>query len=222
MNWKVQPRTPGIYIASEVDLLLSRESITINATAGKLLAGTVIAQITSDNTAADTPAATNTGDAAMTGEAASNAATTGTYTVEVTKADAGEGKPAEFIVTDPLGNTATGVAGVKFEGLGIEFTITDATAPSTPAAVGDSWTIAVTEGKGEWTAFDPAGPNDGRRTAGAILYATVDSTSADAQAVATARLTAVTGSELIWPDGISDANKTTAIAALAAKHIIVV
>ena len=61
----------------------------------------------------------------------------------------------------------------------------------------------------------------GSTAAAAILFDTVDATDADQDAVLTAALTAVNASEIIWPDGYSDGNKKTAIAALEARQITV-
>lgn len=214
---KNEPIRAGEFLISEANGSLSRESVTINATAGKLAAGTLVAKITSANAATATPG-TNTGDAAMGTVTASNSATTGTYSVVITKADGGAGKPAEFTVTDPLGTTASGKAGTEFSKLGITFTITDGagTDPGVndKAAVGDSWSIAVAEGQGEWTAYDDDGTDDGRRAAGGILYAPVNATTADRQGVIIARLAEVDAALLT---GLDDNGK----ADLAALNIIV-
>lgn len=60
---------------------------------------------------------------------------------------------------------------------------------------------------------------DGSETAAAILFDRVDATSADANAVATTTLTAVNAGDLIWPDGITENAKATAIATLEALQI---
>ena len=61
----------------------------------------------------------------------------------------------------------------------------------------------------------------GSTAAVGILFDTVDATDADQRAVMTADLTAVNGSELIWPAGYSPENKATATAALEALGITV-
>ncbi|MDX9717239.1 MAG: head decoration protein [Thauera sp.] len=217
MSTLTEPRRTGAYLVSEAPGTRSREAIVINATAGKLEAGTVLAKITSANAGTTTPG-TNTGDAVMGAVTVGNDATTGAYAVKVTKADAGASQPAEFTVTDPLGNTAAGVAGVKFEDFGISFTLTDGagTTPGTDdkAAVNDSWSIAVTAGIGEWVAYDDDGTDDGRRAATGILYAAVDATTHDAPAVAHVRDCEVDAAELT---GLDD----NAVADLLALGIIV-
>jgi hypothetical protein len=68
--------------------------------------------------------------------------------------------------------------------------------------------------------FDPA-VNDGRDDAKAISLNEV-ANSASTQEIAVIRRDAeVNGDELVWPDGISDNDKNTAIAELATQGIIV-
>lgn len=55
----------------------------------------------------------------------------------------------------------------------------------------------------------------------AILFDKALAAAAEVEATATTRLSEVAGDLLVWPDGISDNDKATAIAALAAKFIIV-
>lgn len=66
---------------------------------------------------------------------------------------------------------------------------------------------------------EPLGASD--TDAAGVLFATVDATDEDQDAVISAALTAVNASEIIWPDGYSDGNKATAIAALEARQITV-
>jgi hypothetical protein len=65
------------------------------------------------------------------------------------------------------------------------------------------------------------GLSNGAQNAAAILYADVDATDGDKAGVAIERLAEVHGDLLTFKAGISGANKTAAIAALAAKNIIV-
>ncbi|WP_321336560.1 head decoration protein [Breoghania sp.] len=63
---------------------------------------------------------------------------------------------------------------------------------------------------------------DGTENATAICFGWYDATAADYDgAVLTVRETEANGLELVWPNGISDADKTAAIADLAALGIIV-
>lgn len=77
------------------------------------------------------------------------------------------------------------------------------------------------ENSGCFTAFDP-NASDGSKKPCGILYAQVDASTADQAATAIVRLVEVAGSELTWPDDISDAAKNLAIATLADAHMIIV
>jgi hypothetical protein len=72
---------------------------------------------------------------------------------------------------------------------------------------------------GKYKALDPAAV-DGSEAAAAILYDAVDASVADAEGVAIARLAEVNAAELVWPDGITGGEKTTALGELAALNII--
>ena len=64
-------------------------------------------------------------------------------------------------------------------------------------------------------------PGPGSEIAAGISYGDVDASAADAEGVITARGSEVNGAELIWPAGITDPAKVTAIASLKALGIIV-
>jgi hypothetical protein len=72
---------------------------------------------------------------------------------------------------------------------------------------------------GKYKELDPAGA-DGSEAAAAILYDAVDASAADAEGVAVVRLAEVHGEELVWPDGITAGERTTALGELAALTII--
>lgn len=67
------------------------------------------------------------------------------------------------------------------------------------------------------------GASDGTQHAVAILFDNVASDNADVEVAISARLTEVVGAQLTWPGGITDNQKTTAIAKLEAdgRNIIV-
>lgn len=61
----------------------------------------------------------------------------------------------------------------------------------------------------------------GAEIAVGITYAYVDASEADAEGVATTRLTEVNAQELTWPEGATQGNIDGAVTALASKNIIV-
>lgn len=204
MSVKTETRRAGDFILSEANGTRSREEITINATAGKLSAGTLLAKITAANAAIATAGGSNTGNGTMGTITVGNEAITGTYTLTITEAAANAG---DFSVTDPNGSViGTGTVGVAFSAGGLAFTLADG---STDFAVGDTFSIAVNSGIGEWVAYDDDGTNDGRRAATGILYGNVDATSADARAVAIVRDVEVIESLLI---GLDDNGKADLLA----------
>lgn len=204
MNTQTEARRTGAYLMSEASGTRSRENIVINATAGKLLPGTVLAKLTATNAGSASAVSGNTGNGTVSGITVSNAAITGTYRVTITAAATNGGA---FKVTDPFNaEVGTGTVGAAFSGGGIGFTLGDG---STDFAVGDAFTIAVNAGLGEYVAYDDDGSNDGRRTASAILYAAVDATEQDVPAVAHVRDCEVDANELT---GLDDAARADLLA----------
>lgn len=69
--------------------------------------------------------------------------------------------------------------------------------------------------------FKPLAPaaTDGTQTAAAILFEGCDATAADVRRTITARDCEVQAAVLAWPAGITDPQKTAALAALAALGI---
>jgi hypothetical protein len=72
---------------------------------------------------------------------------------------------------------------------------------------------------GKYKALDPA-VVDGSEAAAGILYGGVDASAADAEGIAIVRLAEVHAGELVWPDGITAGEQTTALGELAALSII--
>lgn len=194
MTVKTEGQHAGEFLISEANGKRSRDAIIINAGAGVLSAGTLVAQITAANAASAT-AGSNTGNGAIGAIGVDNTAITGDYIVTITEAATDGGA---FSVVDPNGVTVgSGDVGVEFVGGGLTFTIADG---ATDFAVNDSWTIAVNAGIGEWVAYDNDGADDGRRACGGVLFAGVDATYADARAVGIVRDAEVRGSDLVGLD----------------------
>ena len=70
---------------------------------------------------------------------------------------------------------------------------------------------------GKYVALTP-GASDGSQTAAALLYGHADGT--DIPAVVVKRLAEVRADMLVWPAGITEPNKTAALAALAGAHVV--
>ncbi|MFC5760530.1 head decoration protein [Rhizobium sp. GCM10022189] len=64
------------------------------------------------------------------------------------------------------------------------------------------------------------GAADGSQNAAAILYEACDATSADVRRTITARDTEVQAAVLVWAAGVTDPQKTAALAQLAALGIV--
>lgn len=73
---------------------------------------------------------------------------------------------------------------------------------------------------GDYVALDPGSSGDDAEAV-AILLSKTDATDDPKPCAVVARQAEVIGAALVWPEGISDPDKATAIAELAAKGIIV-
>lgn len=73
---------------------------------------------------------------------------------------------------------------------------------------------------GKYLALDPAGTGDAKK-ARAVAAETVDATAGDKNGVVIARGAVLESTALVWPAGATDAQKTTAIAELEARGIVV-
>lgn len=203
----------GEFIVSEGNKSISREAITVLADE-VLVAGQVLGKVAVGTASSAAKAGGNTGDGAMGAVTVGAGAQVGVYALRVTEAAANAGS---FEVTDPEGDVVgIGTVGVAFSGGGLSFTLADG---ATDFAVGDGFDITVAEGSGKYVELDPAG-TDGSQIAAGILFDNVDATGADTAGVAIVRLAEVNAAELTWPDGITDPQKATATAQLAAASVV--
>ncbi|RWQ35842.1 MAG: head decoration protein [Mesorhizobium sp.] len=205
-------RRPGVHIMSEAagatGGMRSREVGVITGAAA-LLSGTVLGQV-SVGAAVAAAKGGNTGNATISAVVTGAGAKSGVYSVEFTAA-------TKFDVVDPDGfKIKSGDTGAAYaDDLGFTITV-----GATPMVAGDGFNITVAAGTKKFKALDTAGV-DGSQVASAVLFANVDATDADVNGVVNVRETEVNGEEITWPAGISAGAKTAAIAALAAKGIIV-
>lgn len=205
-------RRPGAHLVSEAagatGGMRSREVGVITGAAA-LLAGTVLGQVALGAAVAAAKGG-NTGNATISAVTTGAGAKSGVYSVEFTAA-------TKFDVIDPDGfKIKSGATGAAYaDDLGFTITV-----GATPMVAGDGFNITVAAGTKKYKALNPAAV-DGSQIAAAVLFANVDATLADKNGVVNVRETEVNGEEITWPEGISGGAKTAAIAALAAKGIIV-
>lgn len=209
MTIKTEGVYAGEFLLSEANGTRSREEVVIAAGSGILKAGTLIALITATNALTPAADAGNTGNGTVGSVTVTSAAISGAYSLTITEAAANGGK---FDLVDPTGVlVGTGTVGQPFTGGGLTFTLSDG---STDFAVGDGLTLAVLANLGEYTGYDEAGTDDGRRTASGILFASVDASVNDVRAVGVMRDAEVIGRLLTGLDANGRAD-------LLAKGIII-
>lgn len=207
----VEGRHAGEHLVSEIGI--SREVVTI-ALGQNLPAGQVLGKITI-GAATAAVFGSNTGNGVFGAVTVGAAAQPGVYAVKIIEAAANGGK---FQVVDPQGDVVgIGTVGAAFSGGGLSFTIADG---ATDFVAGDSWTVTVAAGSGEYVAWDPAG-TDGRQHAVAILFAPTNAADAAKQATVHARATEVKRFALTWKTGATTPQIAAATAELAAAGVII-
>jgi hypothetical protein len=196
------------YIVSESNGFRSRGVGLVASGSGEVKPGAVLGKIATGSATA-VASAGNTGDATISAVTLNAGAKAGAYTVEFTAA-------TKFDVIDPEGfKIKSGSTGAAYND-DIGFTIT---AGATPMVAGDSFAITIVPGIGKYAPFDPAG-TDGRQVAAAILYEGCDATDTDVRRTLTVRDTEVQEAVLVWIEGLTDDQKSAALAALAASGIV--
>lgn len=213
MTTLTETRHAGEFLVSEANGCRSRESETL-ISGQDLEAGTVLASIESAQTATATADAGNTGDGTM-GAVTVTDAKVGVHTLTIIEPGTNAG---DFMVEDPDGeNIGTGTVGAAFTGGGLSFTLSDG---ATDFVSGDQFTIDVDAGSGKFTQLNLTG-TDGSQKAAGVLFDGVDATAGDKDCVVVIRDAEVNGAEVIWPAGITQGQKDTALSQLADLGIIV-
>lgn len=203
-----EPVHAGEHLVSEANGNRSRSVATI--TGGNYTAATVLAKIGLGAAAAAAKAGGNTGDGPISAVTVGADAKPGVYKVRFTAA-------TKFNVEDPEGfNIAKGTVGQAYDD-DVGFTIT---AGGTPFVADDGFDITVAAGSMKLTQLDPEAA-DGSQKAMAVLFAAAPASEADVAATVHDRDCEVNGLVLVWPAGISDQQKATAIADLAERGVIV-
>jgi len=161
-------------------------------------------------TATSTAFGGNTGNGVMGAITVTGPAKAGRYRLTVIAAAANAGA---FQVFDPEGNLVeSGNVASAFASGGLAFTLADG---GTDFAVGDGFFLDVAPGTDKWLQLDTAGTL-GEETAAGVLYDDItapDGADKSGGAVIV-RDAEVNAAELVWPAGISAANKAKALAEL--------
>ncbi|MBB3608663.1 head decoration protein [Rhizobium sp. BK602] len=201
--------TAASYIVSEANGFRSREVGIIASGAGVLKAGTVLGKAVLGTATAAAKAGGNTGNGTISAVTLLDGAKVGVYKLRFTAA-------TTWSLVDPdgfeIGEGANGVANAN----DLAFTTT---AGGTAFIAGDGFDITVAAGTEKLKPFAPSAV-DGSQHAVAILFEGCDATSADVRRTYTARDSEVQVDMLTWPEGITDPQKTAALASLAALGII--
>lgn len=209
-------RGAGHFVSGDLDPNKSNDHIMLKASAGLLLAGTVLGQITR-GAATVTPTATagNTGTGSIGTVTADAGGLEGDWFVEIIDANTDAG---DFRVVRPDGSVdGYGTVAVAYNG-GINFTLADAT----DFAEGDSIKVNVdyAAGSGQYDVHDPAATN-GLEVAKCLLWAEKADLAATQRAVAVFRDAVVNGNAITWKSGMTTDQKNAAIAQLATAGLMV-
>lgn len=207
-------------VKRELDPELSRASFTLLAgsgTARTVKLGTPLGRITGAGvlSASQSAASGNTGNGALTlaAPSADPSAKTGVYTVVCTTG--GADGTSKFRVEDPDGvlvGTATG--GAAFN-KAIKFTIAGG---GTAFVAGDSFNVTLTRAAGandgKCKAWDPAATDGSQIIWGFSLrdVTAADGADNDSDGVAIRRLGVLRAGAIDWPDGVTAAQKSQALA----------
>ena len=209
----------NIFLYEECDFKYSRDEVTV-ISGQNLVAGTVVGKILTGTATSAAKSGGNTGNGTCTVDATTPVkagAKVGVYQVRFIVAATNNGT---FVVYDPDGfqlGTVVMAAGAGSFDNDIKFAIADG---ATDFVVGDGFDITVTAGSGKYTILAPSA-NDGSQIAAGIMELDCDASSADKKGVVVSRYAIAKLSGLTWPGGITNGQKTTALAQLAAAGIVV-
>ena len=206
MQLNEKPRT-GDFLLSEANGTLSREN-GILASGQNLLAGAIVACLL----AAVGAKASGGGNGTISAVTLGSDAEPGVYVLTniATSSNAGT-----FSVRAPSGAYLPNLTvGVAYASSHINLTVADG---------GTDWgsdaVIHVTVTPGEYTELDPT-EDDGSQIAAGVLWDNTNATDADAACVVVRRAAEVKADALVWPSGITEGQKSTAIAQLNELGIV--
>jgi len=218
MNAQTESTYLGDVLKHEASNLYSREAVTVLAGSGAarvLKVGTVIARRTRSEVTV-TAGAGNTGDGEVTlaDPALGALAEAGAYRLTCTTA----GAAGTFQVLSPRGYRLPDLTvDTAYVGDHINLTIADS---ASDFAAGDEFTVEV-GGDGKAVALDPAGVDGTAQAIGIAAFDVTAPNGSDVEVTAILRDAVLAEHAVIWPTGIADAAKATAIADLEARGILV-
>lgn len=202
----------GGFLISELDDFRSRISAILNS-GQNLFTGTVLGRLLT-LPANGTAVAGNTGNGTVTvGAAVGKSTIIGQYLLVCVAASANAGT---FNLYDPMGNHVRQITVGGGATVSPHLTITIADG-GTDFVVGDSFTIDVTGG--DFTQLSTAATTGAQIPAG-ILWHDTDASGGDTACVVIYKEAAVDTGDLVWPAGISQANKDAAIQSLFRAGIV--
>ncbi len=218
MNAYAESTYLGDVLKCEAPNLYSREAVTVLAGDGEdrmLKVGAVIAARTR-STVTVTAGDGNTGDgeATLADPALGALAEAGIYRLACITA----GAAGTFQVLSPKGYVLPDLTvGTAYEGGHLNLTVADGAADF---AAGDTF---VVEGSGDGKAvgFDPAAVDGTAEAIGIVAYDVTAPDGTDAEVTAILRDAVLADRAIVWPAGITEAQKNAAITDLEARGILV-
>ena len=218
MNAYAESTYLGDVLKCEAPNLYSREAVTVLAGDGEdrmLKVGAVIAARTR-STVTVTAGDGNTGDgeATLADPALGALAEAGIYRLACITA----GAAGTFQVLSPKGYVLPDLTvGTAYEGGHLNLTVADGAADF---AAGDTFVVEVS-GDGKAVGFDPAAVDGTAEAIGIVAYDVTAPDGTDAEVTAILRDAVLADRAIVWPAGITEAQKNAAIADLEARGILV-
>lgn len=195
----------------EEDGRRSREKVTVLS--GQTLSlGEVVGKVVRA-LGSESADAGNTGNGTLSGIALGAEARLGDYTLECVTASA-DGGTFKAMAPDG-GSLPDAEVGSAYVNEQVNFQINDG---ATDFAVGDKFIIPVERGSGKAKALDLTAV-DGEAEAAGISITDYDASGGDLEGVIVARDALIVASGLVWPEGITEAQKTIALEQLEALGI---
>ena len=219
MNAHVESTNLGDVLKCEAPNLYSREAVTVLAGGGAdraLKAGAVIARRSrSQVTVIAGDGNTGDGEATLADPALGQLAEAGLYRLACITAGADGGI---FQVLSPKGYVLPDLTvGEAYESDHLNLTVADGAADF---VVGDAFAIEVS-GDGKVVGLDPTAVDGTAEAIGIVAYDVTAPDGADTEVTAILRDAVLADRPIVWPAGITEAQKKAAIAGLEARGILV-